>query len=726
MYNEFFELNHSPFELTPDPFFLFSSEKSKEALESISFAISQRKGFVVMTGEVGTGKTLILRCLFELWEREKLPFAYFIGPRLSTIDFLSYIAFELGIKVEKPSKGTLLRALYGYLLAQYEKGLTTVLVIDEAHQITRNVLEEIRLLTNFETAQHKLIQLVLVGQPELDEKLDSVELRSLKQRIAVRCQLLPLTMRETADYIARRLELAGAPPYVGALFPEDTVRAVYDYSSGVPRLINSICDQALAAAHALQIHSIPVSIINDVAFRFRLERAPKPVRTESLSETSNQPKEGVFDKDDPSAAADSLSPAEFPDPKTFSAATEPNHSFRSLSEQLQTSRVPQLPSLTGGKDAEQSFVAGSPVQFVQENSRIHLQPQTPYDSPEGGRNSEPPVVVADLREQLLDSFETNFRNTWFDTEQAIVSDEALKSTLLIKVVRELSSGMNAVGACIAVPDKQGMRCIANNGDAPPVGSLLQPHAKLTRDCIETGKAVVCEDIEAHWSIERSDSNALRLRSAVAVPIHAKGLNVGVIEVFSSEPSAFCETHVADLQQVVNLLADDPAVLQLVNSQTFGSVSGSVEAPIHGTSWKSQNPPGRLIFSADQRVRPQQRVPDGPELFHNTQDLGGKRRQEFAYDRAERRASRLWLAGAGAVLFLLYLILVVPFRSSHSGVPHSPSGPAKMDNSARHSVVVPSSKKSGGGQKQKCPHHPGGQLGPQHPCSDLRKEGHLLG
>ena len=123
MYKEFFGLASNPFELSPDPFFMVSSDRSKEALAAISSAIGQRKGFVVMTGEVGTGKTLVLRCLFELWEREQIPFAYFIGPRLSTTDFLNYIALELGIKVAERTKGNLLRALYGFLLAQYEKGL---------------------------------------------------------------------------------------------------------------------------------------------------------------------------------------------------------------------------------------------------------------------------------------------------------------------------------------------------------------------------------------------------------------------------------------------------------------------------------------------------------------------------------------------------------------------------------------------------------------------------
>jgi general secretion pathway protein A len=280
MYKAFFGLHVSPFELSPDPFFMVSSEKSKEALASISGAVGRRKGFVVMTGEVGTGKTLILRCLFELWEREQIPFAYFIGPRLSTTDFLSYINFELGITVEEPTKGNLLRALYGFLLAQFEKGLTTVLVIDEAHQIPRSVLEEIRLLTNFETSQQKLIQIVLAGQPELDKKLDSPELRSLKQRIAVRCTLEPLRADEIRNYIERRLVLAGADVQVATIFPAETVKAIYCYSQGIQRLVNNICDQALVAACAQHLRVVPIGVIDEVASRFRLEPTPGLKQTE--------------------------------------------------------------------------------------------------------------------------------------------------------------------------------------------------------------------------------------------------------------------------------------------------------------------------------------------------------------------------------------------------------------------------------------------------------------
>jgi general secretion pathway protein A len=295
MYKDFFGLSSSPFELSPDPFFMVSSDSSKEALASISSAIGQRKGFVVMTGEVGTGKTLILRCLFELWEREQIPFAYFIGPRLSTTDFLSYINFELGIGVTESTKGNLLRALYGFLLAQFEKGLTTVFVIDEAHQVSRSVLEEIRMLTNFETAQQKLVQIVLVGQPELDKKLDSIDLRSLKQRIAVRCKLEPLRIEEMRNYIERRLELAGASTEANTIFPVDAIKRIYHYSQGIPRLVNNICDQALITASASEVRVVPVEVIDEIASRFRLQPATNLKQRDRPSAPANSIE--VFDRD---------------------------------------------------------------------------------------------------------------------------------------------------------------------------------------------------------------------------------------------------------------------------------------------------------------------------------------------------------------------------------------------------------------------------------------------
>ena len=276
MYKNFFGLNRNPFELSPDPSFICPSEKNSEALSLISYAISQRKGFVVLTGEVGTGKTLMLRCLFESWRRQGIAFANIFAPRLSVIDFLTYAASDLGIEAPEPTKGNLLRAFYAFLSAQSAKGLTTVLVIDEAHQAPTHVLEEIRMLTNVETDQEKLVQVLLVGQPELDDKLDLFELRQLKQRIAVRCQLEPLGEDETRQYIEQRLRIAGADPSVRKIFPPETIKSIFSYSRGIPRIVNSLCDQALVAACAQHVHVVPVEIVNEVASRFRLMSAIPP------------------------------------------------------------------------------------------------------------------------------------------------------------------------------------------------------------------------------------------------------------------------------------------------------------------------------------------------------------------------------------------------------------------------------------------------------------------
>lgn len=296
MYKDFFGLYRNPFELSPDPSFMCPSEKSRDAQASITYAVAERKGFAVMTGEVGTGKTLIVRSLFELWKSEGIAFANIFAPRLPVIDFLINATSDLGIKVTESTKGNLLRALCEFLVTQFQKGLTTVLVIDEAHQVPTRVLEEIRMLTNVETNQQKLVQVLLVGQPELDRKLDSFELRQLKQRIAIRCQLEPLREEETYRYIERRLNLAGANSQANTIFPTETVNVVHRYSRGIPRLINSICDQALVAAYTLQVRVVPVEIIEEVASHFRLDPAPNLDQTKKPFSLANQTEKSVPDK----------------------------------------------------------------------------------------------------------------------------------------------------------------------------------------------------------------------------------------------------------------------------------------------------------------------------------------------------------------------------------------------------------------------------------------------
>jgi general secretion pathway protein A len=287
MYTKFFGLERNPFELSPDPHFIFATEKIKETLVAIHYAIAQRKGFVVLTGEVGTGKTLMMRWLFDVLKHHHIPFANVFNPRLTALNFLHYVVQDLGITVSEPTKAGLLQALYKFLLAQVQKGLTTVVVIDEAQQLPAIVLEEIRLLTNLETTKQKLVQIILAGQPELDVKLDSYELRQLKQRIAVRCRLEPLSRHEIPNYIERRLELAGSKTSAEAIFPIHTVEAIYRHSSGIPRVINSLCDQALLVAYARGSKLVTTYMVDEVADYFRLQP------TSTLQELEKRPANGV-------------------------------------------------------------------------------------------------------------------------------------------------------------------------------------------------------------------------------------------------------------------------------------------------------------------------------------------------------------------------------------------------------------------------------------------------
>lgn len=274
MYKQFFGLDRNPFDLSPDPYFVFPTDRTKEVFAAVYYAVARRKGFVVVTGEVGTGKTLMIRCLLKILKRQEVAFSNVFNPKLSTLDFLRFIAHDLGLKVPEPTKGNVLAALYEYLLSQALKGKTTVLVIDEAHQLSMNALEEIRLLTNLETAQQKLVQIILVGQPELDRTLDSFELRQLKQRIAVRCKLEPLELEEACTYIERRLKLSGAQDKAATIFPRETMETIFRYSHGIPRSINAICEQSLVAAFARGSTSITPAIIDEVASYYRLKTVP--------------------------------------------------------------------------------------------------------------------------------------------------------------------------------------------------------------------------------------------------------------------------------------------------------------------------------------------------------------------------------------------------------------------------------------------------------------------
>jgi general secretion pathway protein A len=276
MYKQFYGLTRSPFEISPDPKFYCPTPLHNEALASLLYGIKKRRGFVVTTGEVGTGKTLLLQCLMQWLNNSQIAFSHVFNPRLTVIEFLQYFCSDLGLPADDKNKSALLVQLNQYLIDRYRKGSTTVLIVDEGQLLDWEVLEEIRLLTNLETGQQKLLQIILVGQPELEDKLDSPNLRQLKQRIAFRCRLEPLSQEDLKKYVYRRLEVAGAHSRATELFPEAALARILRYSKGIPRLINTICESSLINGYARQIRSITPEIVDQVAKDSRLEQTAQP------------------------------------------------------------------------------------------------------------------------------------------------------------------------------------------------------------------------------------------------------------------------------------------------------------------------------------------------------------------------------------------------------------------------------------------------------------------
>jgi general secretion pathway protein A len=262
MYLNFYGLSKQPFHITPDPEFLYLSPSHKEALGAIIYGIEQKKGFVTVTGAVGVGKTTILRSYLDTAERDHLKIIYIFNSRLTFDALLKTIYRELGLPFESDNVVEMVNRLYEVLIEEYRAGNTVVLVIDEAQNMPVDTLESVRMISNLETSQDKLIQIVLVGQPEFEDELNLERLRQLRQRIAIRSTILPLTEAESLEYIRFRLLKAGANP--NTAFDGRSVRAIARKAQGIPRVINILCDNALVTAFGYQRKPVSRKIVKEV------------------------------------------------------------------------------------------------------------------------------------------------------------------------------------------------------------------------------------------------------------------------------------------------------------------------------------------------------------------------------------------------------------------------------------------------------------------------------
>ena len=274
MYEQFYGLRENPFNVTPNPEYIYLGENHREALAQLLYGVRERKGFMVITGEVGTGKTTLIHYLLDKMNGNHTKTAFLFNSKLTVDDFMQYILKDLGVRVQGRTKGEYLHNLHRYLLHAYQRDERVILIVDEAQGLRPELLEEIRLLSNLETSKSKLLQIVLLGQPELDKTLSQPEFRQLRQRINLRYHLPPLSEKETKEYIGKRLRIAGARE---AIFTEKAIKEIHLKSGGIPRLINILCDNALLNGYALEQRMVDERSVKEVAKDLCLKKRPRTI-----------------------------------------------------------------------------------------------------------------------------------------------------------------------------------------------------------------------------------------------------------------------------------------------------------------------------------------------------------------------------------------------------------------------------------------------------------------
>jgi len=282
MYKSFFGLQENPFNVSPDPRYMFVTKEIEEALSGLMYGIQTRKGILTLTGEVGTGKTTLINRLLNWLNTQGTKSAFIFNSRMNSSQLFDFVLAEFEIACTSTSKSQQLMKLNQWLMDRYKAGETAVLIVDEAQNLTFPVLEEIRLLTNFETSTHKLLQIVLSGQPELEEKLKLPQLRQLRQRITIRSKTSSLTKAQTHSYIQERLRIAGAVPDEEPIFSAQAIDTVHLYSLGVPRVVNLLCEHALINAYVAHNRTIQPAVVEAVAREFQLDEVEPVAPPESL------------------------------------------------------------------------------------------------------------------------------------------------------------------------------------------------------------------------------------------------------------------------------------------------------------------------------------------------------------------------------------------------------------------------------------------------------------
>jgi general secretion pathway protein A len=330
MYNQFFRLRENPFNVNPDPRYLFLTRQTEEAWDGLKHGIQARKGLLLLTGEVGTGKTTLLYHLLDWLHQQRAPTAFIFNSHLEVSHLFDFVLSDFAVKFDARLKDNAQMRLHQWLWERYRAGDTPVVIVDEAQGLSNRVLEEIRMLLNLETSNEKLLQIILAGQPELEARLQQPELRQVKQRIALRCKTAALSLDEARQYVQARLHIAGADG--SGIFAPDAMDAVHFYSRGIPRVMNLLCEHALINASAAQIQPVPAGFVAEVASEFQFDDHRPFAPSSTIPKgpySSGTPVQSRFlnalvslstSDEHPQPAPESLGPSVIPNPRWHAAA----------------------------------------------------------------------------------------------------------------------------------------------------------------------------------------------------------------------------------------------------------------------------------------------------------------------------------------------------------------------------------------------------------------------